>query len=155
MADLRATLQDTINSFVANNTTAVKTKDYSLFSSVLAPDCVRLYRPLSFVNRYSQFFKAEITNADYEAQMKVELQVMQDVSQKITRTIIDTEQRAAVIWSEQTVYTVHGEKNVVEVVWDFSFTEDGRRIVQIMEYVDTYESAKVLEQMLSKAMTAS
>jgi hypothetical protein len=154
MADFRAILHNTVDTFIANNTQAVKTKDYSLFSAVLAEGCVRLYRPLSFINRYSQFFKSEITNADYEAQMKIELQVMKDVSQNITRVIIDTEQRAAVIWSEQTVFTVDGKKNVVEVVWDLSFSEDGSRVAQIMEYVDTHESGKVLEEMLSRAAAA-
>lgn len=151
MTDFRAVLQKTIDAFVANNTQAVKTKNLSLFSEVLAQDCVRMYRPLSFVKRYPQFFKAEITNDDYEAQMKIELQTMKDVSQKTTRTIIDTTERTAVIWSEQTVSTFGGDTNVVEVILDLSFTEDGTRITQIMQYVDTYESTKLLEQILSNA----
>ncbi|KAI1390888.1 uncharacterized protein F4822DRAFT_394741 [Hypoxylon trugodes] len=151
MADLRAVLQKTIDAFVENNTLAVKKKDSSLFSAVLADDCVRIYRPRSFVERYPQFFKAQITNADYEAQMKIELQTMQDVSQKITRTVIDTTERRAVIWSEQTITTPSGAQNQVELLWDLSFTEDGTRVTQIQEFVDTFEATKLLEQMLSKA----
>lgn len=151
MADFRAVLQKTVNAFVDNNTQAVKKKDPSLFSAILTEDCVRTYRPQSFVNRYPQFFKPQITNDDYEAQMKVELQTMKDVSQKITRTVIDTTERAAVIWTEQTITIPDGSKKSVEVIWDLSFTEDGSRVSRILEFVDTYESTKVLEHMLGNA----
>ncbi|KAK9420363.1 putative SnoaL-like domain-containing protein, partial [Seiridium unicorne] len=90
MADFRAILQKTADIFVENNTLAVKRRDASLFSAILTDDCVRIYRPLSFLERYHQFFKKEITNADYEAQMGIELQTMQEVSQKVTRSSIDT-----------------------------------------------------------------
>ncbi|KAI2783172.1 hypothetical protein F4815DRAFT_382374 [Daldinia loculata] len=151
MADLREVLQKTANAFVENNTLAVKKRDTSLFSAILTEDCIRMYRPLSFIQRYPQFFKAQITNADYEAQMQVELQTMKDVSQKITRTVIDTTERRATLWSEQTIFTANGSTSKVEVIWDLNFSEDGTRVSQIMEFVDTYEATKVLEQMLAKA----
>lgn len=37
-----------------------------------------------------------------------------------------------------------------KVIYDLEFTQDGKQISQYIEFVDTYESAKVLEQMLSK-----
>ncbi|KAI1480602.1 hypothetical protein F4774DRAFT_77066 [Daldinia eschscholtzii] len=151
MADFREVLQKTINAFVENNTLGVKNKDVTLFSAILTDDCIRMYRPLSFIQRYPQFFKTQITNADYEAQMQVELQTMKDVSQKISRTVIDTVERRATLWSEQTVTTADGSISKVEVIWDLNFSEDGSRVSQIMEFVDTYESTKVLEQMLAKA----
>ncbi|KAI0106230.1 hypothetical protein GGR51DRAFT_518309 [Nemania sp. FL0031] len=152
MGDLRSVLQGTIDTFLENNMLAVKRKDISLFSAVLSEDCVRIYRPLSLIRRYPQFFKPEIKNADYEAQMEIELQSMKDVSQKITRTVIDTTQRRATICSEQTVTTGDGElKNTIEVIWDLDFTENGTRISRILVFVDTYESTRVIEEMLSKA----
>ncbi|KAI0854036.1 hypothetical protein F5Y00DRAFT_65265 [Daldinia vernicosa] len=151
MADFRAVLQKTANAFVENNTLAVKKRDTSLFSAILTEDCIRVYRPLSFIQRYPQFFKAQITNADYEAQMQVELQTMKDVSQKITRTVIDATERRATLWSEQTILTANGSTSKVEVIWDLDFSEDGTRVSQITEFVDTYEATKVLEQMLVKA----
>ncbi|KAI3323927.1 hypothetical protein HD806DRAFT_495993 [Xylariaceae sp. AK1471] len=152
--NLRSVLQNTINTFVSNNTLAVKTKDTSLLSAILTPDCIRLYRPLSIINRYPAFFKPRLTNADYEAQMEHELRTMQDVSQEITSTIIDTAERKAVIWTEQTVYTINGSKNFVEVVWNLDFNEDGTRVKQILEFIDTAESIKVVEQMLSTKVDA-
>lgn len=154
MSEIRAVLQKTVDAFVNNNTQAVKKKDHALFSEALAEDCVRLYRPLSFVNRYPQFFKKEITNAEYEAQMKVELLTMQDVAQNVTKTVIDAEQRRATLWVEKTVFTVDGGKSVVEVVIDLGFTGDGTKVVEIVEFVDTFESTKVLEQILSRATAA-
>ncbi|GAP82528.1 hypothetical protein SAMD00023353_0100750 [Rosellinia necatrix] len=152
MDDLRATLQRTINTFLENNMLAVKGKDVSLFSVALSEECVRMYRPHSVVRRYPQFFKSELRNADYEAQMKIELLSMRDVSQNITRTVIDTAQRRATLWSEQTVITGDGEtKNTIEVVFDLDFTEDGTKISRILEFIDTYESTRVIEEMLSKA----
>ncbi len=151
MDDFRAVLQETTNAFVENNTLAVKQKDASLFSAILTEDCIRMYRPLSFIQRYPQFFKPQIANADYEAQMKIELQTMKDVSQKVTRTVIDTAQRRATIWSEQTITTPDQSTSSVEVIWDLDFTEDGKRVKQILEFVDTFESTKMLEQMLSNA----
>ncbi|KAM7190977.1 hypothetical protein V8F20_009515 [Naviculisporaceae sp. PSN 640] len=153
MADssFRDTLQKTATAFVENNTQAVKQKDPSLFSAILTEDCIRSYRPMSFVNRYPQFFKRQITNADYEAQMQVELQTMKDVTQNVTRTIIDTKERAAVIWTEQVIRMPDGSTKSVEVIWDLSFTEDGTRVKQILEFVDTWESTRVLETMLANA----
>ncbi|KAI1499877.1 hypothetical protein F5X99DRAFT_388506 [Biscogniauxia marginata] len=151
MDDFRAVLQETANAFVENNTLAVKQKDTSIFSAILAEDCIRIYRPLSFIQRYPQFFKPHITNADYEAQMNIELQTMKDLSQKVTRTVIDTAQRRATIWTEQTITTPDQSKSSVEVIWDLDFTEDGKRVKQILEFVDTFESTKMLEQMLSNA----
>ncbi|KAI1755306.1 hypothetical protein F4782DRAFT_443932 [Xylaria castorea] len=152
MDDFRSVLQRTIDTFLENNMLGVKKKDTSLFSIALSEDCVRMYRPLSLVRRYPQFFKSELKNADYEAQMKMELQTMREVSQKITRTVIDTTQRRASIHTEQTILTVDGHsENTVETIWDLDFTEDGTRISRIFVIVDTYESSKIIEEILSKA----
>lgn len=110
-------MQETITAFVENNTAAVKNKDVSLLSSVLSDDCVKMYRPLSFVNKYPQFFKAQITNAEYEAQMKMELQTISDVVQNVTRTVIDAHQRVANVWIEKIVYTASGSSSSVEVIF--------------------------------------
>lgn len=115
MDELRGIMQETITTFNQNNTNAVKKKDVSLLSSVLTDNCVKLYRPLSFVNKYPQFFKAETTNAEYEAQTKMKLHVMTDVVQNVTRTVIDPHQRVANVWIEKIVYTVDGSKSTVEV----------------------------------------
>lgn len=50
-------MQNTITAFVQNNTTAVKSKNVSLLSSVLSDNCVKMYRPLSFVNKISAVFQ--------------------------------------------------------------------------------------------------
>ncbi|ROW02545.1 hypothetical protein VMCG_05992 [Cytospora schulzeri] len=117
MDELRAIMQETITAFVQNNTTAVRNKDVSLFSSVLSDNCVKTYRPLSFVNKYPQFFKAKITNAEYEAQMKMEFQTMSDVVQNVTRTVVDPHQRVANVWIQKTVHTVDGSTSSVEVIF--------------------------------------
>ncbi|GAW14105.1 hypothetical protein EKO27_g11442 [Xylaria grammica] len=148
MAD-RATIQKTIDAFIENNTQAVKQKNTNLLSAILAKDCIRMYRPLSFIQRYPQFFKPQITNADYEAQMQHELQTMQDVRQDVTRTVIDTTERKATLWVETTVFTTDSQ-NKVEVIFDLDFTEDGSQVKQVTEFVDTFESTKVLEQILTQ-----
>lgn len=169
MEQIRAVMQETITAFVENNTAAVKKKDVSLLSSVLSDDCVRMYRPLSFVNKYPQFFKAQLTNAEFEEQMKMELQTMSDTEQNVTRTVIDAQQRVANVWIEIILQMVDGSSSSVEVIlglhpnlrwskangfykviFDLEFTQDGKQISQIIEFVDTFESAKVLEQLLSK-----
>ena len=155
MADFREVLQKTINAFLDNNTQAVKTKDASLLSAILTNDCIRSYRPLSFVNRYPQVLKPHLTNEDYETHMRIDFEYMKDVSQNISRTVIDTTQRAAVIWTEQTITMADGSKKVIEIIWDLSFTEDGGRVSRVVEFVDTYESTKVLEQVLGNAVRYS
>ncbi|KAK4213901.1 hypothetical protein QBC37DRAFT_315465 [Rhypophila decipiens] len=150
-SNLRDILQETTAAFIDNNTQAVKQKDPSLFSAILTEDCIRSYRPKSFVARYPEFFKSQITNADYEAQMQLDLQTMKDVTQNVTRTLIDTTERAAVIWTEQTITMPDGSTKSVEVIWDLSFTQDGTRVKRILEFVDTWESTKVLETVLANA----
>jgi len=115
MADFRAVLQRTINAFLEDNTQGVKTRDTSLFSAILTEDCIRSFRPLSFVNRYPQFFEPQITNDDYEAHMRMDLEYMKDVSQEVSRAVIDTAQCAAVIWTEQTVVTTDGSKKLLRL----------------------------------------
>ncbi|ROW11923.1 hypothetical protein VPNG_05171 [Cytospora leucostoma] len=151
MAELRAVIQETITGWVENNTAAVKKKDVSLFSSFLSDNCVRLYRPLSFVNKYPQYFKAELTNAEYESQKSMELHTMLDVVQNVTRTVIDAPQRVANVWIEKTVHTADGSTSSVEVIYDLEFTQDGKQISRYIEFVDTFVSIKVFEQMLEKA----
>ncbi|CAJ2511439.1 Uu.00g070640.m01.CDS01 [Anthostomella pinea] len=119
MADLRTVLQNTINSFVSNNTLGIATKNAALFSA---------------------FFRAQgETNADYETQKQLEFHTMQAVAQNVTRTVIDVSARRATIWTEQTITTTTAnggnglQGGVVEVIWDFDFTEDGTRIKRIME----------------------
>lgn len=101
--------------------------------------------------------------------MKMELHTMIDVAQNVTRTVIDAHQRVANVWIEKTVHTVDGSTSSVEVIfrprwivkssdanrleqviYDLEFTQDGKMISQYIEFVDTYESVKVLEQMLNK-----
>ncbi|KAI1364389.1 hypothetical protein F5Y08DRAFT_307056 [Xylaria arbuscula] len=149
MADIRANIQSTINAFIENNTQAVKQRDTSLLSVILAKDCIRQYRPLSFINRYPQFFKPQLTNADYEAQMQQELHTMKDVEQKVTRTVIDSVERKATLWVETTLWSPES-KSTVEVIFDLNFTEDGTQVSQVTEFVDTYESSKFLEQILEQ-----
>jgi hypothetical protein len=146
---LRIVLQHTIEIFMGGQIQAVKKKDFSLFAANLTGDCVRLSRPLSFPNRCPQFFKPQITNADYEAQMQVELQTTKDVSQNATRIVIDTTERKASVWIEKTVFTVNNTESVVEVILCLDFREYGSRMSQIMEFVDTFESTKALEQILN------
>lgn len=162
-------MQGTITAFVENNTAAVKKKDVSLLSAVLSDDCVKMYRPVSFVNKYPQFFKAKTTNAENEAQTEPKLQTLSDVVQNVTRTLIDPHQRVANVWIEMTVHMVDGSSNSVEVIfrsglilnppdanrlckviYDLEFTQDGKQISQYTEFVDTFESAKVVEHYLSK-----
>lgn len=114
-------MQETITAFVENNTAAIKKKDVSLLSSVLTDDCVKLYRPLSFVNKYPQFFKAPVTNAEYEAQTKMKLSTMIDVEQNVTRTVIDVHQRVANVWIEKIVHMFDGSSSSVEVIILTSF----------------------------------
>ncbi|KAI5925348.1 hypothetical protein F4810DRAFT_708734 [Camillea tinctor] len=125
MDDFRATLERTANAFLKNNTLAVKQKDVSLFSAILSEDCIRIYRPLSFIQK--------------------------TYPKESLEPVIDTTQRRATIWTEQTITTLDESKSTVELIWDLDFTEDGKRVSQILEFVDTAESIKVLEQMLSDA----
>jgi hypothetical protein len=161
-SDLRATLQSTIDTFLDNNTRAVRQQDPSLLSAALTADCLHLLRPRSFVHRYPQFIKPQLTNAEYEAQKAVEFRTMKDVHQKVTRTVIDTDARAAVVWVEMSISTAaevggdgQGVVVVVEVLWDLSFTEDGKKVRQVLEFVDTYESSKMLEGMMRDAAGAT
>lgn len=150
MAELRAVIQETITAFVQNNTTAVKAKDVSLLSSVLSADCVKMYRPLSFVNKYPQFFKAQITNAEYEAQMQMELQTMSDVVQNVTRTVIDAHQRVANVWIEKTVHTVNGSTSSVEVILSLDLKlESPLKLTTFIRLYMTWSSQKMGNRSLS------
>ncbi|KAI0479499.1 hypothetical protein GGR56DRAFT_384205 [Xylariaceae sp. FL0804] len=143
--DMRAVLQETASAFVQNNTAAVRSQDPSLFSAVLAPDCRRALRPLALVPRYPPFFFArvepgdgELSNAEYEALMAVELRATtRDVAQAVLHTVVhEAQQRRVTLLVESAVTTRDGEQSTVEIVWDLDFTRDGRRVKRVVEFAD-------------------
>ncbi|KAG4222789.1 hypothetical protein PC116_g28738 [Phytophthora cactorum] len=148
--ELRAVMESTLTRFLENSTLAVKNKDTSLFSALLSPDCLRYLKPTTFVKSYP-FIKAVETNAEYEARMVPEIAAMEEAKVKIIEIVIDPIKRHGSAHVEHWTKITGREPIALEICWYVDFTEDGKKISRIVEFIDTAASSKIIESILKLA----
>ncbi|KAI1650980.1 uncharacterized protein F4817DRAFT_215347 [Daldinia loculata] len=146
--ELRAVMESTLTRFLENSTLAVRNKDASLFSALLSPECLRYLKPVTFIKAYP-FIKAEETNAEYEARMVPEIAAMEESRVKIIEIVIDPIKRQGSAHVEHWTKVVGREPIALEICWYVDFTEDGKKISRIVEFIDTAASAKIIEAILN------
>ncbi|KAI1472588.1 uncharacterized protein F4812DRAFT_18365 [Daldinia caldariorum] len=148
--ELRAVMESTLTKFFENSTLAVKNKDTSLYSALLSPDCRRYMRPASFVKSYP-FIKAVETNAEYEARMAPEIAATDESRVKIIEMVIDPIKRHGSAHVQHWSKIKGREPIAMEMCWYVDFTEDGKKISRIVEFLDTAASSKLIDSILKMA----
>ncbi|KAI1391908.1 uncharacterized protein F4822DRAFT_388865 [Hypoxylon trugodes] len=152
--DLHTTLETTLKAFFNDYTVALREKDVTRISASLTPDCKRLLKPAYFPVAYP-FVKAEESNAEYEARMKGELSIMESTSAEIHEITIDPIKRKG------SAYVTHINKlrgkdtGNIDICWYFDFSDDGKKISRIVEFIDTAVSEKMIEDMRKQGVFPS
>ncbi|KAJ8120047.1 hypothetical protein ONZ43_g3143 [Nemania bipapillata] len=144
--DLRATIESTATQFLKSTARALAAKDPSLFFAVLTPECAHHLRPLAFITA-NPFLKAVKSNEEQAAQMASALATMEHTRVGIKELVIDPITRKASVLAEHHTKVVGAETNVLEVTWFLDFTEDGKRISRVTEFIDTATAAKRIADM--------
>ncbi|KAI2638021.1 hypothetical protein GGS26DRAFT_438160 [Hypomontagnella submonticulosa] len=147
MGDLRATIESTLAAFFESYTLAARHKDASLISTTLSTDCKRYLKPSSFTAAYP-FVKAVETNAEYEARMRPEIATLEEARFKILESVIDPAKRKASASTECWLKMAGTDPTTMEICWYLDFTDDGKKISRVVEFIDTATSAKVIEYIM-------
>ncbi|KAI2627377.1 hypothetical protein GGS26DRAFT_561568 [Hypomontagnella submonticulosa] len=152
--DIRAAMESTISEFLEGSGMAIASKDASLLSTALTPDCSRHLRPNDFVARYP-FVKAVESNTEHDARMVSAIKTMEETRVNIIETIIDPARRKASIYSEHWTKIVGCEANALEICWFLDFTEDGKKISRVIEFIDTASATRRIEAMTKQGFETS
>jgi len=137
-ATLRKTINTTLRSHLMSYLPASSTSDPSHLNKDLNPTALRHISPSSFLLALGAPSDLTITPIDYIAQFGKELTASKVKSvDYIPDVVIDTEGRFTAARSGYTnKFTDNGEEVQLEFAWFFEFTEDGRKITKVREFVD-------------------
>ncbi|KAI0384954.1 hypothetical protein F5Y04DRAFT_202130 [Hypomontagnella monticulosa] len=149
MDDLHATIESTVAAFFEGYALAARDKNASLISTTLSADCKRYLKPSSFTAAYP-FIKAVETNAEYEARMGPEIATMEETRFKVLESVIDPAKRKASASTEYWLKIAGSAPTTMEICWYFDFTDDGKKISRIVEFIDTATSVKVIEDIIKQ-----
>ncbi|KAI4870537.1 hypothetical protein F4820DRAFT_402543 [Hypoxylon rubiginosum] len=145
--DLRSIMESTLVEFFDSYPRSVRNKDPSLLSATLTEECARSLKPDSFLAKHP-YVKAVETNAEYEAHMAPEISIMEEVRFKILDRVVDPLKRKASSRVEHwTKLAGRKQPTILEICWFVDFTEDGRRISRIVEFIDTSVASKIIEEL--------
>ncbi|KAI1780879.1 hypothetical protein F4818DRAFT_397126 [Hypoxylon cercidicola] len=144
--DLRPMMESTLVEFFNCYPRSVRNKDPSLLSTTLTEECARYLKPDSFLAKHP-FVKAVETNAEYEAHMAPEIMMMEEVRFKILDSVVDPLKRKASARVEHWTKLAGRKPTILEMCWFVDFTEDGRKISRIIEFIDTSIASKMIEEL--------
>ncbi|KAK4042292.1 hypothetical protein C8A01DRAFT_33641 [Parachaetomium inaequale] len=131
---LRQTMETTLRTFLDGYLEASTHEDPSLLSVTLAPTCLRKMLPPSFLKTIGMPTDIALDVKAYENHWKTQLPYAKTVSADVTHLSVDT--------GNMTGAARDGEEITLDMVWLVSFTEDGAKLTELIEYMDGLEFVK-------------
>ncbi|KAI1183911.1 hypothetical protein F5B17DRAFT_107774 [Nemania serpens] len=147
--DIHAAIKSTVVQFLNSPAQALAAKDSSLFFATLTAECKHHLRPLSFITA-NPFLKAVKSNEEQKAQLESALSTMESTRVELKELVIDSANRKASVLAEHCTKILGMDPNILEVTWFFDFTEDGKRITQVTEFIDTETAARRIQDMKTR-----
>ncbi|TGJ80816.1 hypothetical protein E0Z10_g7960 [Xylaria hypoxylon] len=145
--DLRATIESTVTQFLSGPARALAANDASVYLAALTEDCEHHLRPLAFVAANPPL-KSVKSNEEQKAQLEAAFVTTEEFKHvNIRELVIDLEKRKASVLAEHHTKIIGAEANTLEITWFFDFTEDGKRISRVSEFIDTATAEKRLADM--------
>jgi hypothetical protein len=141
--DLYEKMEATTLFFLKSYEEAVRAKDGGLVIRALHPDCKRQVMPASFVRENPERGDGSTDNATYQKEVQREVEVVDELNIDIMSVCVDTRRLMS---TAHAAFNCHLESYGwvrMEQVWNFSFTEDGKKIVKLDEFVDSFESIEI------------
>ncbi|KAI1457869.1 hypothetical protein F4805DRAFT_457313 [Annulohypoxylon moriforme] len=143
--DLHSIMESTLLTFLEHQALNRNT-DPSLPVSLTTPECLWRIKPDSFITKHP-FVDSVKTTAEQKEHMAREIQAMEESRNKILDTTIDTVARKGSAHVEHWVKYAGSEPAVMEICWFVHFTQDGRKVQEVIKFIDTAEGAKTIEEM--------
>ncbi|KAI1136824.1 hypothetical protein F5Y05DRAFT_105097 [Hypoxylon sp. FL0543] len=144
--DLRSTIESTLLALLKTQAISSSNRDASRIAALLTPDCKWFIKPESFISRYP-FIKSPRTVADEEEHLAREISVLDESRVNILDSVVDAAARKASARTELWTKYAGNEPSTMEICWYFDFTDDGKKVSRVVEFIDTSASSKVLEDM--------
>ncbi|KAI0837449.1 hypothetical protein F5Y06DRAFT_297778 [Hypoxylon sp. FL0890] len=144
--DLRSTMESTLLALLETQAISPSNRDASRIVALLTPECNWFVKPESFIAKYP-FIKSPRTVADEETHLAREIAVLEESRVKVLDRVVDAVARKASVRVEHWTKYVGNEPSTMEICWYLDFTDDGKRISRVIEFIDTSVSSKVLKDM--------
>ncbi|KAI1411247.1 hypothetical protein F5Y13DRAFT_64567 [Hypoxylon sp. FL1857] len=144
--NLRSTMESTLLALLDTQSISATNKDASRIVALMTPDCKWFIKPDSFIAKYP-FIKSPRTVADEEAHLAREISVLDESRIKVLDSVVDAATRKASVHVELWAKYAGSEPSTMEMCWYFDFTDDGKKVSRVIEFIDTSASEKMLEDM--------
>jgi hypothetical protein len=129
-------IQATAIKFADSYRLAFSTKNASILSSSLSPDCTRHIAPTSFLATLG-LENRPISNAEYEAIVQTEFPAFASNQVTIQRMAIDEGQKSAFLLAELKCVLQNGKEYSLEFVFLLDMTESCEKVRAITQFLDT------------------
>lgn len=133
---LYTTIAATVQAFFDSYPIARET-DPSALSSTLTPDCLRYLRPFTFLDTVGLPRDFAYNNTAYEATMTAELSVTASNGWTVYETVVDAQRLKASALATYHVSLCGTDPIDLELSFYWDFTEDGKQIKKVVEFLDT------------------
>ncbi|KAI2467256.1 hypothetical protein F4781DRAFT_402645 [Annulohypoxylon bovei var. microspora] len=143
--DPRSIMESTLFTFLSHQAFK-RNDDPSLPVSMVSPECLWYVKPETFITNYP-FVGGVKTTAEQKEHMGREMVIMEESRSKILDSAIDTVARKGTARVEHWMKYTGSEPSSMEICWFVNFTDDGKKVSQVVKFIDTAEGAKVIEEM--------
>jgi len=141
---MRSTIEATVADFMKSYEDAVSASDASILSRTLAADCTRQLAPAALLRNLGMPVDMSMGNEAYEQHMAGELHLLESVGIETLDLSVDAERRRAGARSANDLKLAGKGVFRLEFCWFLDFSDDGRKITKVVQFVDSAEAPKFL-----------
>lgn len=134
---LRKTLQESATLFFHNYEDASLHNDPNIVSRGLAATCIRKFQPPTFLQALGYPPDFEIPNSVYQGRIAEGMRAWTAHKTEILHLTIDVEERRVAAQTAVSGKWRDGEDVQLHFAWFLTFSEDGKEIVRVIEYMDS------------------
>ncbi|KAF9876251.1 hypothetical protein CkaCkLH20_06194 [Colletotrichum karsti] len=139
-------IEKTLNEFLLGYEKATAHNDTSYLSTTLTPDCKRRFLPESFLKSQGAPGDFATDNKTYEEMFSKHLPVHATHKTEIKNVTIDAWKKKAAATTVFHCKYSDGEPLLMEFGWFLSFTDDGTKVNEVWEVIDSMEAPKFEEK---------
>lgn len=134
---LRKILEESALTFFHNYEAASLADDATIVSRGLSADCVRKFQPPSFCQAMGYPVDGEISNSIYQGRIAQGMKAWTAKKTDILHLTIDVEARRVAAQTHISGEWKTGEDAELDFAWFLYFSDDGKEIVRVIEYMDS------------------
>ncbi|KAH7189576.1 uncharacterized protein B0J16DRAFT_117286 [Fusarium flagelliforme] len=144
MSSLRSSIEQTAKAFFSAYVECGQQNDPALVSRDLDESCKRFYRPISLCEFLGVPPDQSLDNKSVEAGFANSLTQATFKTCEVENLTIDVEARRAAAMTKSDMLFKDGETIVMEHAWILDFSEDGGKVVRVVEFCDQLATRKMV-----------